>query len=347
MKIAIATDAWSPQVNGVVTTLNQTRQELTRMGHEVKMITPEGRRTFPLPTYPEIRLALFQKRAIARELDDFEPDCVHIATEGTIGLAVRRYCIRRNIPFTTAYHTQFPEYVRKRVPIPIGWTAAMLRWFHRPAVRTMVPTRGMRETLLERGFKDVVIWSRGVQTDIFTPDDPYDYDLPGPVWIFVGRVAIEKNIESFLDLPLPGSKVIIGDGPDRQRLTGQYPDCHFLGYQFGRDLARRIAGADVFVFPSLTDTFGIVMLEAMACGVPVAAFPVTGPIDVVSPGLSGCLDDDLIAACSRALDLNSHDCRHYAETRTWRRATRQFVSNLAPRCTKYEQPLASPSAYLQ
>jgi glycosyltransferase involved in cell wall biosynthesis len=331
MRIAIATDAWHPQVNGVVTTLEQTRDHLEKDGHDVHMITAEGKRTFACPTYPEIRLALFQGRKIARELDEFDPDCVHIATEGAIGLSVRRYCLRRGIPFTTAYHTQLPEYVRARFPIPVSWTVALLRWFHGPATRTMVPTRSMQETLLERGFNDVVIWSRGVLTDVFKPDDPVDHGLVAPIWVYVGRVAVEKNIEAFLDLSLPGSKVVIGDGPDRRRLASAYPDCHFLGYKFGRDLARHIAGADVFVFPSKTDTFGIVMLEAMACGVPVAAYPVTGPIDVVRAGTTGCLDNDLIVACSRAMELNRQDCRQYAEAFSWRRSTRQFVGNLAPR----------------
>jgi glycosyltransferase involved in cell wall biosynthesis len=297
------------------------------------MITPEGRRTLPLPTYPEIRLPLFPGRAIKREIVAFEPDCVHVATEGTIGLAVRRYCVWRGIPFTTAYHTQLPEYVRARFPVPLRWTIGLLRWFHGPAVRTMVPTASMRQTLVERGFEDVVIWSRGVQTDVFKPDDPVTYDFEGPIWVYFGRIAVEKNIESFLELSLPGSKVIIGDGPDRERLVKAYPDCHFLGYKFGRDLARHVAGADVFVFPSRTDTFGIVMLEAMACGVPVAAYPVTGPIDVVQPGTTGCLDTDLTSACSRALELNRQDCRQYAEGRSWGRSTRQFVSNLAPGAT--------------
>ena len=331
MRIVIATDAWSPQVNGVVTTLSQTRDQLIEQGHEVRMVTPEGRPTVPLPTYSEIRLALFQGRSIARELDDFQPDCVHIATEGTIGLAVRKYCLRNSIPFTTAYHTQFPEYVRARFPIPVSWTISLLKWFHRPAVRTMVPTESVRQTLLDRGFEDVVIWTRGVLTDVFTREDPIEYEFKGPIWVYVGRVAIEKNIEEFLALPLPGSKVIIGDGPDREQLAARYADCHFLGYKFGTDLARHLAGADVFVFPSKTDTFGIVMLEAMACGLPVAAFPVTGPVDVVRPGITGSLDEDLAAACSRALDLNRNDCRQFAETRSWRRSTNQFISNLAPR----------------
>ncbi len=336
MRIVIATDAWAPQVNGVVTTLSETSEQLRREGHEVRMLTPEGRRSFPMPTYPEIRLTIFEGGSIRRELDDYDPDCVHIATEGPVGLAVRAWCLRRRIPFTTAYHTQFPEYVRARFPVPIGWTVRLLKWFHRPAVRTMVPTEGMRRTLLERGFKDVVIWTRGVKTDLFTPDDPFDFDLPKPIWVYVGRVAVEKNIEAFLDLPLPGSKVIIGDGPDRERLAREYAHCHFLGYRFGKELASCLAGSDVFVFPSKTDTFGIVMLEAMACGLPVAAYPVTGPVDVVKRGVTGCLDDDLAAACSRALELNRSDCRQYAESRSWRFSTRQFARNLAPR-----QPLAA------
>ena len=331
MRIAIATDAWEPQVNGVVTTLKQTRDELERQGHVVFMVTPEGRRTIPCPTYPEIRLMLFGGRKIARELDEFQPDCVHVATEGTIGLSVRRYCQKRKLPFTTAYHTQFPEYVRARFPIPIRWTVALLRWFHKPAVRTMVPTPSVQTLLERRGFTDVVIWSRGVLADIFSPEDPQAYDLARPIWVYVGRVAVEKNIEAFLDLELEGTKIIIGDGPDRKRLSVAYPGCRFLGYKFGRDLARHQAGADVFVFPSKTDTFGIVMLEAMACGLPVAAFPVTGPLDVVRHGETGFLDDDLGIACREASKLDSSAARRYAESRTWQRSTEQFVSHLAPR----------------
>jgi len=331
MRIAIATDAWSPQVSGVVTTLTQTRDHLIKDGHEVLMITNEGRKSFPLPTYPEIKLALFPGRQITRELDAFEPDCIHIATEGTIGLAARRYCIKRGIPFTTAYHTQMPEYVRARFPIPMSWTYALFRWFHKPAARTMVPTASMRERLQERGFTNVVLWTRGVLTDVFKPDDAIEYNLERPVWLYFGLVAVEKSIEAFLGLDLPGTKVVIGDGPDREKLSGKYPGSHFLGYKFGRDLARHVAGADVFVFPSKTDTFGVVMLEAMACGVPVAAYPVTGPIDVVKPGLTGSLNEDLMVACSSALELNRWDCRQYAESRSWQRSTRQFVGNLAPR----------------
>lgn len=341
MRIAIVTDAWLPQINGVVTTLRHTRDILVRSGHDVLMLTPEGRRTMPCPSYPEIRLSVLPGRAIARELDEFRADCIHIATEGTLGLAARRYCLRRRIAFTTAYHTQFPEYIRARYPVPLRWTVAFMRWFHRPAARTMVATRTMRKTLEERGFANLATWSRGVRTDVLTPDDPVAYEWPGPIWIYVGRVSVEKNIEQFLGLTLPGSKVIIGDGPDRERLSAAYPDCHFLGYKTGRDLARHIAGADVFVFPSRTDTFGLVMLEAMACGVPVAALPVTGPIDVVRRDETGCLHQDLATACFQALELNRDDCRQYALSRSWERATQQFFDNLVP-----ADPYARPPRYI-
>ncbi len=328
MRIAIASDAWSPQVNGVVNTLKQTREQLLAEGHEVLMITPEGRRTFPCPTYPEIRLAFFQGRKIARELDAYRPDCIHIATEGTLGLAVRRYCRKRGYPFTTAYHTQFPEYVRARVPIPVSWTVAILRWFHRPAARILVATNSIRNLLERRGFRNVVIWTRGVDTTVFTTGNAHDYDLPRPIWVSVGRVSVEKNIEEFLNLRLPGSKVVIGDGPDRLRLMHAYPECYFPGYRFGPELAAHLAGADVFVFPSKTDTFGLVMLEAMACGVPVAALPVTGPIDVVQHRLTGVLKHDLERACIEALQIDRQACRDHALSRSWSRATQQFLSQL-------------------
>jgi len=330
MRIAIATDAWHPQVNGVVTTLSRTRDELVAMGHDVRMITPEGRRSIPCPTYPEIRLALFQGRKIAREIDAFAPDCIHVATEGPLGLATRRYCLRRGLPFTTAWHTQFPEYVRARVPIPLRFTRALVRRFHRAATRTMVPTESVRRHLEHLRFENVVIWSRGVDTGLFTPDDPLPWNLPRPVWIYVGRVAVEKNIEAFLALDLPGSKVIVGDGPDRERLIERYRDSHFVGYRFGRELASSLAGADAFVFPSLTDTFGLVMLEAMACGLPVAAYPVNGPVDVVEHGVNGILDNDLATACQQALELDRTACRRHAEARSWRRSTEQFARHLAP-----------------
>lgn len=330
MRIVIATDAWRPQVNGVVTTLSRTRDELVGMGHEVLIVSPEGRRSVACPTYPEIRLAFFQSRNIAGELDAFRPDSIHIATEGPIGYAARRYCKRRRLPFTTAYHTRFPEYVRARAPIPVSWTRALVRRFHAPATRTMVPTESMRKHMHDHGFRNVVIWSRGVDTSVFCARRMSPYDLPCPVWINVGRVSVEKNIEAFLKMDLPGTKVIVGDGPDRRRLQAMYPDCYFTGYRFGEDLAAHLAGADVFVFPSKTDTFGLVMLEAMACELPVAAYPVTGPTDVVINGVNGILDDNLHKACIAALDVNGKHCRTHAESRSWRSATEQFVAHLEP-----------------
>jgi glycosyltransferase involved in cell wall biosynthesis len=343
MRIAIVTDAWAPQVNGVVQTLSRTRDQLIAMGHEILMVTPAGRRTVPMPTYPEIRLALFPGRSVRCDLDEFGPDAVHIATEGPLGLAARRYCIRNGRPFTTAYHTQFPDYVRARFPVPISWTVRLLRWFHCRAVRTMVPTQGVADKLARRGFENLVIWSRGVDTTLFTPGERFDYGMPGPVWIYMGRVAVEKNIGAFLELELPGSKVVIGGGPDRERLAAEHPDTLFLGFRFGPELARYLAGGDVFVFPSTTDTFGLVMLEAMACGLPVAALPVDGPIDVVRHGETGMLDEDLRSACLAALRLDRNVCRRFAESRSWRRATAQFEAYLAPRTleTASDQPARS------
>lgn len=343
MKIAIITDAWKPQVNGVVQTLGKTRDELELAGHEVRVVTPEGKRTMPCPTYPEIRLTLFPGRAVRRELDEYDPDAIHIATEGPLGAAARRYALSRRRPFTTAYHTQFPEYVRARLPVPVRFTAAVLRRFHAPAVRTLVPTDRIRQKLIARGHNNVVLWSRGVDTALFRPENPFPYALPRPIWITLGRVAVEKNIEAFLALDLPESKVVIGDGPDRAKLEQRYKDCHFYGYKFGEALARHLAGGDVFVFPSRTDTYGLVMLEAMACGLPVAAFPVDGPIDVVLQGETGVLDDDLAAACRGARLLDRSRCRAFALQRSWSRATREFESYLEPRTrdTASVQPASS------
>ncbi|MEQ8206107.1 MAG: glycosyltransferase family 1 protein [Woeseia sp.] len=344
MRIAIATDAWQPQVNGVVTTLTRTREELVKMGHDVLMVTPEGRRTVPCPSYPEIRLSLFPRRSVTRELRAFAPDCIHIATEGPLGMAARRYCLSNGLPYTSSYHTQFPEYVRARVPIPVSWTYAWLRRHHRYSQAILVPTQAVQKQLEKRRFERVHVWSRGVDTEIFKPDAPHDFGLPRPIWINVGRVSVEKNIEAFLNLKLPGSKVIVGDGPDKKRLEALYPDCHFAGYRFGDELASYLAGADVFVFPSRTDTFGLVMLEAMACGLPIAAFPVTGPVDVVDDGVTGVLDDDLARAGEQALMLDSEACLRQARAKSWQAATNQFAERLAP-CTSTPAAVSVDSAH--
>ena len=330
MRLLLATDAWAPQVNGVVRTYENTCAELKRMGNEVEVIQPQLFKTFPCPTYPDIKLAMFPRKHIAEIIPRFGPDAIHIATEGPIGYATRAYCMDNNIPFTTSFHTQFPEYVRMRAPVPMNVSYSLFRRFHSTACRTMVPTDSQRQKLLDRGFKNVVIWSRGVNTEIFKPYREKPYQLPGPVFLYMGRVAGEKNIGAFLDLDLPGSKVVVGDGPDLLKLKKRHKDVLFTGFKFGRELAEHISAADVFVFPSLTDTFGIVLLEAMACGVPVAAFPVTGPIDVVTNGITGVLDQDLGKAARAALELNPQDCINFAQKRTWHACTQSFLRHLQP-----------------
>ncbi len=333
MRIAICTDAWQPQVNGVVTTLGHTRTQLEAFGHEVAVFSPgSGFRTVPLPGYPEIRLPLSPGGRMADLLAAFAPECVHIATEGPIGWAARRWCLRNGQPFTTSYHTQFPEYLRARLPVPERLSYSLLRRFHRPAVRTLVPTEQVRRKLAAQGFERLVLWTRGVDTGVFHPDHPAPpaLELPRPLWVCAGRVAVEKNLEAFLSLELPGSKVIIGDGPARASLQQRHPGAYFAGYRFGEELAAWLSACDVFVFPSRTDTFGLVMLEAMACGLPVAAYPVNGPIDVIRPGVSGVLDEDLRKACLAALTLERPAVRREACRYSWEAAARQFEAALVP-----------------
>jgi len=330
MRIAIVTDAWHPQINGVVRTLGQTAGHLKDLGHDVLFITPQDFRTYPCPTYPSIRLAVFPKRGVWHKLQQFQPQAIHIATEGPIGHAARTLCCSMALPFTTSYHTQFPEYVRARFPIPIHWSYVYLRRYHSRAARTMVATRSMQQRLQERGFRNLVIWARGVDANLFKPG-PKSY-LSGvrPILMYMGRVAVEKNIEAFLNLDIPGSKYVVGDGPDLEQLRRRYPKVHFVGLKLGQELTAHVAAADVFVFPSVTDTFGLVLLEAMACGVPVAAYPVTGPIDVVQNGKTGVLDSDLRQAVLGALKLDPTDCVEYARQHSWRSWTERFVSLLEP-----------------
>ena len=328
MKLAIVTDAWRPQVNGVVTTLRRTREAVEAFGHAVKVFSPSDHATLPCPTYPEIRLALWPGQRLAAMLDDYAPDAIHVATEGPLGMAAASYCRARRLAFTTSYHTQFPQYVRKRLPIPESWTYALLRRHHGRARRTLVATEQQRRDLVENGFRNVVTWSRGVDTELFQPRERDHLALPRPIFLYMGRVAVEKNVEAFLALDLPGTKVVIGDGPDRRMLETRYPQTAFLGYRFGVELARCLSAADVFVFPSRTDTFGLVMLEAIACGTPVAAYPVTGPIDVVSAGVTGVLDDDLGRAARAALAIDRDGCARAAQAWTWERASAQFLAHL-------------------
>lgn len=330
MHILIATDAWHPQVNGVVRTLFSTATALRDLGHEVDFLTPDGFRTVPLPSYPSLRIALPSGRAIARRLEAASPDAIHIATEGPIGFRTRAYCLRNRLPFTSAYATQFPEYIAARWPVPERWSYAVLRRFHAAAATTMVATPSLAARLAARGFRNLRFWTRGVDTGLFTPEGAAVLDLPRPIFLTVGRIAVEKNLEAFLALDLPGSKVVIGTGPQEDDLRRRFPAAHFLGQKEGRDLAAHVAAADVFVFPSRTDTFGLVQIEALACGVPVAAYPVMGPKDVIGDHPVGVLDEDLRHACLQALKLSREECRAYARRFSWENSARQFVGNLRP-----------------
>jgi glycosyltransferase involved in cell wall biosynthesis len=328
MRIMIVSDAWFPQTNGVVNTLAQTAASLGRFGHEVRLATPRDFATFACPTYPEIRVALLPLRKLARQIAAFRPQAVHIATEGPLGCAARRCCIRQGLRFTTSYHTQFPQYLRARLPIPLPVSYSMLRWFHAAAQSCMVSTQAVHAELAARGFNNLVRWRRGVDTQLFRPRRKDFLRLPRPIAVYVGRIAIEKNVSAFLRMPWSGTKLVIGDGPERSRLQARYPTAVYAGFRFGEDLAAHLGAADVLVFPSVTDTFGLVNLEAMACGVPVAAYPVTGPIDVVQDGITGALDTDLARAAARALRIDPQACRERALQASWDGCTREFESNL-------------------
>ncbi|WP_293766867.1 glycosyltransferase family 1 protein [uncultured Aquitalea sp.] len=331
MRVLIVTDAWKPQVNGVVRTLTETSRELTRFGHVVDMITPLEFKTLPCPTYPDIRLSILPYREVACRIEALAPDAIHIATEGPLGLAARRYCLRRGLNFTTAYHTRFPEYIQARTRLPVSVSYAWMRRFHNASRAVMVPTQSIADDLIARGFKNVVLWSRGVDTHLFTPGDRDRLEESNPPrFVYIGRVAVEKNIEAFLKLDLPGSKWVVGDGPLMERLKREYPEVYFAGVFPQAELARFYRAADVFVFPSLTDTFGLVLLEAMACGTPVAAYPVAGPLDVVGNSGAGVLDQDLRAACLAALHLDRSHVRKVAEAFSWEAAARQFEHHLHP-----------------
>jgi glycosyltransferase involved in cell wall biosynthesis len=329
MRILIATDAWHPQVNGVVRTLTSLARSASALGAEIGFLTPDGFPSFGVPTYPGLRVALPNRREIAARIEAASPDAIHIATEGPIGWAVRAYCRRRKLAFTTSYTTRFPEYIAVRTIIPADLSYAVLRRFHAAAAITMVATASLRQELGARGFRKLGRWTRGVDTNLFRPGDAAELDLPKPIFMTVGRVAVEKNLEAFLALDLPGSKVVIGDGPQKADLERRYPAAHFLGEKTGRDLTAHMAAADVFVFPSLTDTFGVVQLEALACGTPVAAFPVTGPLDVIADHPVGALDMDLRSACIRALGVSRQACRGFALERSWENSARQFIGNLS------------------
>lgn len=331
-RILIVSDAWTPQVNGVVRTLTAVADELATMGRDVTVIGPGEFRTLPCPTYPEIRLSIFPGGKLAKMIEAYAPDALHIATEGPLGMAARAYACRRGLAFTTSFHTRFPEYIAARTGLPPSLAYAWLRRFHAAASGTMVAAKSLSDELVRRGFANIRPWTRGVDSSVFRTDAREDWALPRPIFLYVGRVAIEKNISAFLDLDLLGSKVVVGDGPQLAALRQAYPGVHFAGARRGAPLAAAYAGADAVVFPSRTDTFGLVLLEALACGTPVAAFRVSGPIDVLGDavGTVGVLDDNLAHAARAALAIDRAACRAYAQHFTWRRATEMFVANLVP-----------------
>lgn len=330
MLILIVTDAWEPQVNGVVRTIKSTRRELEKTGHLVDILTPLEFKTIPCPTYPDIRLSILPNSKVIQRIEQFRPDAMHIATEGPLGIAARAWARRHHFPFTTAYHTRFPEYVHARLRIPLSWTYQYLKWFHGPAKAIMAPTHVVKHDLELVGFKNVVLWSRGVELDIFTPRKVQRLGTRPPIFLYVGRVAVEKNIEAFLALDLPGSKWVAGEGPALPGLRTKYPNANFMGVLNQQELAEVYSSADVFVFPSKTDTFGLVLLEAMACGLPVAAYPVTGPLDVIGDAPAGALHHDLRQACLDALELKRDDAVEHAQKFSWAAATSQFLNHLHP-----------------
>ena len=343
MRILLVTDAWAPQVNGVVVTLRNTIACLERWGHQVHVLSPTGFRTVPMPTYPEIPLAILPGREVARRIWEYDPEAIHIATEGPLGVAARHYCVKRRLAFTTAYHTCFPEYVKPRFGVPLAWTYAWLRWFHGPSSAILVGTPAIRTLLEDRGFQRVADWSRGVDVTLFHPVEKRFTEYARPVFLCVGRVAVEKNLPAFLALDLPGTKVIVGDGPQRRELERRFPKAFFVGMKTGAELASYYQRADAFVFPSLTDTFGLVLIEAMACGTPVAAFPVRGPIDVIQDPAVGVLREDLRSAAVAALSLDRERVRRYAEQYSWEHCSRQFLSLLVTTRSR-EQDLGQPDA---
>ena len=346
MRIALITDAWLPQMNGVVRTLTTVIAELRARGHVVEVISPDLYPNFPCPSYPEIRLAVAGSRAVGRRIEQFAPDAVHIATEGPLGWAARRWCLRRSAPFSTAYHTQFPDYVARRTGLPAGLIWPLIRRFHRPAQCILVATETVREQLRTQGLTQLHHWSRGVDVAVFRPDHPPPdlfFELPRPIQLYVGRVAVEKNIEAFLSNTHPGTKVVVGEGPSLDRLRGQFPGAIFLGKRSGDGLAAIYAGADVFVFPSRTDTFGLVMIEALACGTPVAAYPVPGPLDVLTHG-NGAMAEKLEDAIAEALTFRREDCVAAGRAYSWDASADQFLTGLAA-ITNAPPRLTTDAAY--
>jgi glycosyltransferase involved in cell wall biosynthesis len=328
MRILVATDAWHPQINGVVRTLTAVEKSAARMGAKFSFITPADFSTVPLPGYPEIPMALPNPRTVARLVTEAKADAIHITTEAPVGYFTRRYCLANNLPFTTSFHTRLPDYVSARLPIPDRWTWSWMRRFHNAGKGVMAATPALAAELVGRGFNNTMLWPRGVDTDLFRPRADADLGLKRPIFLSVGRLAIEKNLDAFLSLDLPGTKVVVGDGPARADLQARFPEAVFLGAQEGETLARTFSAADVFVFPSRTDTFGLVLLEALASGLPVAAFPVTGPLDVIGNSPVGVLAEDLRTAALLALHALRESCRDFALKHNWEESARRFLANI-------------------
>jgi glycosyltransferase involved in cell wall biosynthesis len=329
-RILLATDAWSPQVNGVVRTWETSKALLESRGHTVGVLHPGIFRQIPAPFYQEIQLAFPARHRISPFIRNFNPESVHIATEGPIGLAMRAYCLRKHWRFTTSYHTKFPEFLNHLAWVPTSWSYRFMRWFHSASSAVLVSTPSLEKELLTYRFDKIRRWSRGVDLTLFYPR-PKTWDYPRPISLYAGRVSKEKNLDAFLSLDTPGTKVIVGDGPIREALAQKYPRAIFLGYRKGNDLAEAYANADLFVFPSKSDTFGLVMIEAMACGTPVAAYPVVGPIDIVTAPGTGTLHDDLARAITTALETgDSRACVEHARQFTWDRCTDQLIDSLVP-----------------
>ncbi len=331
-RILIVSDAWYPQTNGVVRTLDTVGRELRGFGHTVIMITPDQFKSVPCPTYPEIRLSYNAWSTLPAKMDAAMADHIHIATEGPLGLAARRYCLKSGRHFTTSFHTRFPEYLYERFYFPTGLAYRWMRHFHNAGQATMVATPTLQKELIARGFTKTALWSRGVDTALFQPLEAYEtlFNYPRPILLYVGRIAVEKNIEAFLSLTHPGTKLVVGDGPQMASLQKRFPDAVYVGRKEGKELASYYAGSDVFVFPSHTDTFGLVMLEALACGTPVAAYPVTGPVDVICDPTIGAMDQNLEAAVAKALTLRRDDCVAFARNHSWARCAERFFEMLVP-----------------
>ncbi len=330
--ILIVTDAYYPQVNGVVRALDKLAQEMRIKGYNVEFLEPSQFTTFSMPTYKEIRLSLTIPSIVKTKIKAINPDAIHIATEGPLGAMARHYCNKRHIPFSTSFHTQYPEYIRARAPVPLRWTYAYFRRFHSSAKHCLVSSKTVANRLRERGFKNTVDWSLGVDLDVFNPsfrdEKSPKFNLPKPIYLFVGRIAVEKNIEAFLSLELDGTKLVVGSGPQLEEFKIKYPDVIFVGNKSGEELSTYYASADCFVFPSRTDTFGLVLLEAMASGLPVAAYPVQGPLDVIADSGAGVMDEDLQKAAQEAVKISRKKCREYASKFTWEASADIFLKHL-------------------